>query len=484
MSDPRLAVVILAAGEGTRMKSAVPKVLHPIAGVPLVGHVLATARQLDAAQIVVVVRHDRDRVAATVAELLPEAVIVDQDEVPGTGRAVEAALAGLPADFAGEVVVLSGDVPLLDAATLAELVSAHRHSGALATVLSTVPDSPVGYGRIVRDADGLVERIVEERDALDHERDIDEVNSGSYVFGAEVLRRHLPLIASGNSQGERYLTDVIGLIRGEGGLVGAQAAPSWLVEGVNDRVQLSAAAHRLNAMIVRGWQVAGVTVHDPATTWIDLTTTLAEDVEIMPNTQLSGATTIGRGAIIGPDTTLRDCEVGEDAVISRTDATLAVIGVRAHVGPFAFLRPGSTLDEDGKIGTFVETKNSRIGRGAKVPHLSYIGDAEVGEGSNIGAGTITANYDGVAKHPTTVGSHVKSGSNVVFVAPVSVGDGAYVGAGTTVRQDVPPGALAVNTTPQRNIEGWVALNRPGTAAAEAAAAAETSGADSTAPAAE
>src|SRR5690606_21346112 len=249
------------------------------------------------------------------------------------------------------------------------------------------------------------------------------------------------------------------------------ASDAWVVEGVNDRVQLALAAGRLNAMIVRGWQLAGVTVHDPATTWIDLRATLAEDVEILPGTHIAGATTVARGAKIGPQTTLRDCEVGEDAVVTRTDATLAVIGAGATVGPFAYLRPGTELGADGKIGTFVETKNAKIGAGSKVPHLSYIGDATVGEGSNIGAGTITANYDGVNKHHTTVGSHVRTGSHNVFVAPVAIGDGAYSGAGTVIRKDVPAGALAINVAPQRNREGWVQANRAGTAAAEAAEAA-------------
>jgi bifunctional UDP-N-acetylglucosamine pyrophosphorylase/glucosamine-1-phosphate N-acetyltransferase len=279
-------------------------------------------------------------------------------------------------------------------------------------------------------------------------------------------------VGSSNAQGEKYLTDVVALLRESGHAVEAvPVSDPWIVEGVNDRVQLARTAARLNAMIVRGWQLAGVTVVDPATTWIDLRATLAEDVELLPGTHIEGATTIARGARIGPQTTLVDCEVGEDAVVSRSDATLAVIGAGASVGPFAYLRPGTELGADGKIGTFVETKNAKIGPGSKVPHLSYIGDTTVGEGSNIGAGTITANYDGVNKHATTVGSHVRTGSHNVFVAPVTIGDGAYSGAGTVIRKDVPPGALAINVAPQRNSEGWVAANRAGTKAADAAAAA-------------
>jgi bifunctional UDP-N-acetylglucosamine pyrophosphorylase/glucosamine-1-phosphate N-acetyltransferase len=472
MTDPRLAVIVLAAGQGTRMKSRTAKVLHPIAGVPLIGHVLATARELAAAHVVTVVRHERESVAAAIADLMPEAVIVDQDELPGTGRAVELGLGAIPEDFDGDVVVVSGDVPLLDAATLSGLLEAHRHAAAAVTLLSAIVDDATGYGRIVRDADGALTRIVEQKDAAPDELSITEINSGTYVFGASGLRTQLPRVGSSNAQGEKYLTDVVALLRETGQPVEAvPVAEPWIVEGVNDRVQLARTAARLNAMIVRGWQLAGVTVHDPATTWIDLRVALAEDVELLPGTHIAGATTIARGARIGPQTTLLDCEVGEDAVVSRSDVTLAVIGAGASVGPFAYLRPGTELADGGKIGTFVETKNAKIGAGSKVPHLSYIGDATVGEGSNIGAGTITANYDGVDKHATTVGSHVRTGSHNVFVAPVTIGDGAYSGAGTVIRRDVPPGALAINVAPQRNMDGWVAANRPGTKAADAAAAA-------------
>jgi bifunctional UDP-N-acetylglucosamine pyrophosphorylase/glucosamine-1-phosphate N-acetyltransferase len=461
MTDPRLAVIVLAAGQGTRMRSRRAKVLHPLAGVPLIGHVLASARELSAAHVVAVVRHERDAVAGAIVDLLPETVVVDQDDVPGTGRAVEIGLGALPADFDGDVVVVSGDVPLLDAQTLAGLIEAHRQAGAAATLLSAIVDDATGYGRVVRDADGGLERIVEQRDALDAELAITEINSGTYVFGVAALRTQLPRLDRANAQGELYLTDIVGLLRGAGQAVAAVPAPdAWIVEGVNDRVQLARTAARLNAMIVRGWQRAGVTVRDPATTWIDLRATLAEDVELLPGTHIAGATTVAAGARIGPDTTLTDCEVGEDAIVSRTDATLAVIGAGASVGPFAYLRPGTELGAKGKIGTFVETKNAQIGAGSKVPHLSYLGDTTVGEGSNIGANTITANYDGVDKHRTTVGSRVRTGSHNVFVAPVTIGDDVYTGAGTVVRKDVPDGALALSVAPQRNLEGWVAKNRP------------------------
>jgi bifunctional UDP-N-acetylglucosamine pyrophosphorylase/glucosamine-1-phosphate N-acetyltransferase len=473
MTDQNLAVIVLAAGQGTRMKSSRPKVLHSIAGRSLVGHVLATARDLSPSHVIAVVRHERDAVVATISELMPDIVFVDQDDIPGTGRAVEVGIAALPSDFEGDVVVVSGDVPLLDAPTLATLIAEHRAAQASATLLSAILADATGYGRVVRDADGVLDRIVEQKDATATELAITEINSGTYVFRAAALREQLPLVGTGNAQGEKYLTDVVGLLRAAGSTVAAlPVSDGWMVAGVNDRVQLAEASRRMNELIVRRWQLAGVSIVDPATTWIDADVVLAEDVELLPGTQLKGATLVQRGATVGPDTTLVDCEIGENATVKRTDATLAVIGAGASVGPFAYLRPGTYLGADGKIGTFVETKNSTIGAGSKVPHLSYIGDTTVGEESNVGAGTITANYDGVNKSATVVGSHVRTGSHNVFVAPVTIGDGAYTGAGTVVRKDVPPGALAINVAPQRNMTGWVASNRPGTAAAKAAEDAE------------
>ncbi len=468
MTDSALAVVVLAAGEGTRMRSSTAKVLHPLAGVPLIGHVLSTAAALHPQHIVAVVRHQRDAVAAAISELTEGVVIVDQDDVPGTGRALELALGALDG-FDGDVVVVSGDVPLLDSVTLTELVSAHRTAGRAASVLSALLADATGYGRIVRDGSGSFTKIVEHKDASDDELAIVEVNSGTYVFNAGLVRDALAKVTTTNAQGEKYLTDVIELLAGDKHEVGANTvADSWLVAGINDRAQLSAVGARLNAMIVRGHQLSGVTIDDPATTWIDRAVSIDADARILPGTFLHGATSIGSEAVVGPDTTLRDCEVGAGARITRTDATLAVIESGATVGPFSYLRPGTILGADGKIGAFVETKNSRIGVGSKVPHLSYVGDTTVGEHSNIGAGTITANYDGVNKHETVVGSHVRTGSHNVFVAPVRIADGAYTAAGTVVRKDVPGGSLAMSVSPQRNIEGWVEQNRSGTAAADAA----------------
>jgi bifunctional UDP-N-acetylglucosamine pyrophosphorylase/glucosamine-1-phosphate N-acetyltransferase len=470
LTDHNLAIIVLAAGQGTRMKSSLPKLLHPLAGVPIVSHVLATARALDAAHVITVVRHERDQLAAVIGKDLPESVIVDQDEVPGTGRAVEQAVAALPGDFTGDVLVINGDVPLLNAETLATFIAKHRASAASATVLSARPLDVNGYGRIVRSDTGAFDRIVEQKDASAEELAIDEINAGVYLFGLNELRDQLANLTTDNVQGEKYLTDVIGLLRQAGSEVTAvPVAEPWVVAGINDRAQLSETAAMLNALIVRGWQLAGVTVQDPASTWIDLRAKLAPDVTVLPGTQILGATVIETGATVGPDTTLRDCEIGANATVKRTDGTLAVIGAGASVGPFSYLRPGTYLGADGKIGTFVETKNATIGVGSKVPHLSYVGDATVGEGANIGAGTIFANYDGVNKHRSEIGSHVRTGSHNVFVAPIRIGDGAYTGAGTVVRKDVPAGSLAINVAPQRNMDGWVQANRPGTDAANAAA---------------
>jgi bifunctional UDP-N-acetylglucosamine pyrophosphorylase / glucosamine-1-phosphate N-acetyltransferase len=472
MTSTELAVVVLAAGQGTRMKSALPKVLHPLSGVPLIGHVLATATALDPEHILVVLRHERDVVEPVVMEHCPDAIIVAQDDTPGTGRAVEQALAALPSGFSGEVAVISGDVPLLDAATIEAVVNHHRDVSASATMLTAHLDDPTGYGRVIRKSDGSVERIVEQADATPGEQLVAEINSGTYVFSLEVVREALRSVTAQNAQGEKYLTDVIGWCVEAGLRVDAVIVEDdWLVEGINDLSQLADVHARLNRMIIRGWQYQGVRIVDPASCWIDLGVEIEPDVTIHPGVQLHGSTRIGQGSIIGPDTTLTDCEVGEQATISRTEGVGAIVHHTAQVGPFSYLRPGTVVMAGGKVGTFVETKNSTIGVGAKVPHLSYIGDATIGDGTNIGAGTITANYDGVKKHATVVGKNARTGSHNVFVAPVTIGDGAYTAAGTVVRRHVPPGALAMTVSSQRNLEGWVEENRPGTSSAEQAKAA-------------
>ncbi|WP_092779762.1 bifunctional UDP-N-acetylglucosamine diphosphorylase/glucosamine-1-phosphate N-acetyltransferase GlmU [Actinokineospora terrae] len=464
--------VILAAGEGTRMRSATPKVLHPVAGRPLVEHAVRAAAGLEPDHLVVVLGHGRTAVGAHlsgVADALGrEVTTAVQETQDGTGHAVACGLAPL-GPVTGTVVVTYGDVPLLDTATLTALLAEHAEQGNAVTVLTARVPDPTGYGRIVRADDGTVERIVEHKDATEAQHAIDEVNSGVYAFDAAVLVDGLARLKTDNSQGELYLTDVLGTARADGRRVGALVcADPWLVEGVNDRVQLAKLGAELNRRTVESWMRAGVTVIDPATTWIELGVTLGRDARIEPNTQLRGATTVGEGALVGPDTTLTDVVVGDGAQVVRTHGTSALIGDGASVGPFAYLRPGTKLGAKGKIGTFVETKNADIGVGSKVPHLSYVGDATIGDHSNIGAASVFVNYDGVNKHHTVVGSHVRMGSDNMYVAPVTIGDGAYSGAGTVLRRDVPPGALAVSGTPQRNIENWVVRRRPGTAAADAA----------------
>ncbi len=465
----QVTAVVLAAGAGTRMRSSRAKVLHEIGGRSLVAHALGAVREVGAEVRVAVVGHDREAVSAAVTETDPDAVQVVQEEQRGTGHAVQVALQGLPQAPVGTVLITYGDVPLLDAPTLAGFLADHHEASRAVTILTARVGDPTGYGRIVRDESGAVQAIREHRDASDEERRIPEINSGVLAVEAEFLARALAGLRSDNDQGELYLTDVVARAVADGLPVGAHVLEDvWQTEGVNDRAQLARLGRELNRRIVDRWMREGVTVVDPETTWIDSAVELAPDVTLLPGIQLLGATSVATGATIGPDTTLRNVEVHAGAQVVRTHGSDAVVGVGATVGPFAYLRPGTVLDTEAKVGTFVETKNSHVGAGAKVPHLSYIGDAEIGDGSNIGAGTITANYDGVAKHRTTVGKHARTGSDNVFVAPVTIGDGAYTAAGTTVRDDVPPGALAIGEGRQRTMEGWVESKRPGTSAAEAA----------------
>lgn len=461
MSNSALAIVILAAGQGTRMKSQTPKVLHDLGGLPMIGHVLRTATSLDPAHLVVVVRHEAEAISEVVTTLAPSSKVVHQDEIPGTGRALETALAALPDDFDGHIAVLSGDVPLLSAQLISQLLEEHVSAGSRATILSAKVRKPRGYGRIVREGNGEVREIVEESDADDVTRKIDEVNSGTYVFSFQGIRELLEGISTNNAQGEKYLPDVVAAMRTAGSKVSAFTTRKlWQVNGVNDRAQLARVAKRLNRTLIKQHQAAGVYFLDPNSVWVDVDVSIGPDTQILPGTILRGATSIASGAIIGPDTTLVDSEVGAGAVVKRTEATLSVIGARVSVGPWALLRPGTEISENAKVGTFVEIKNSKVGRGTKVPHLSYIGDAEIGEDTNIGAGAITANYDGVKKHKTIIGSRVKTSAHNVFVAPVTIEDDTYTGAGTVVRRDVPKGSLAVNVVTQKNIEGWVAKKRP------------------------
>ena len=447
------------------MKSATPKVLHEICGRSLVGHVLAAARELDPENLVVVVGHAREHVVAHLGEIDPGVRTAVQAEQNGTGHAVRMALEELGGGVDGTVVVVCGDTPLLTGETLTALAATHSGDGNAVTVLTAeVPDA-TGYGRIVRDgASGAVTAIVEHKDATESQRAIREINSGVFAFDGQLLADALGKVRTDNSQGEEYLTDVLGILREAGHRVGASvAADHREIAGINNRVQLSEARRILNDRLLTAAMLSGVTVIDPATTWVDVT--------VQPGTQLQGDTHLGEGADVGPNTRLKDTRVGAGARVDNTVSNGAVVGAHASVGPYAYLRPGTRLGAKGKIGTYVETKNASIGEGTKIPHLSYVGDATIGEQTNIGAASVFVNYDGKDKHHTTVGSHCRTGSDNMFVAPVTIGDGAYTAAGSVITKDVPPGSLAVARGQQRNIAGWVARKRPGSAAAQAAQAA-------------
>lgn len=469
MPEAPAAIIILAAGEGTRMCSATPKVLHEICGRTLLGHVLAAADPLKADRTLVVVGSPRDRVAELLRSEAPDVQPVVQADQNGTGHAVRLAMQAIP-DVAGTVLVLPGDAPLLTTELLATLIEQHVGEEDAATLLTAVLADPTGYGRVIRDSSGAVTRVVEHRDAIPAELDVTEVGTSVYAFEATLLRAALGQIGTDNVQSEEYLPDTIGLLVADGYAVGAVRAPdSRATQGVNDRVQLAAARRRLRDRLLERWMRDGVTVVDPQTTWVDVGVRIERDAVVYPSTQLLGRTRIGTGAQVGPECTLLDTAVGEGARVIRAHCDGADVGADATVGPYAYLRPGTRVGRGAKVGTFVEVKNSDLGEGAKVPHLTYVGDASIGEGTNIGASSVFVNYDGVAKHRSAIGAHARTGADNMFVAPVSVGDGAYTAAGTVVIDDVPPGAMAVSRSPQRNIEGWVERRRPGTPAADAAA---------------
>jgi bifunctional UDP-N-acetylglucosamine pyrophosphorylase / glucosamine-1-phosphate N-acetyltransferase len=463
------AVVVLAAGEGKRMHSELAKVLHAMCGRSLLGHVLVAAEPLGAGRTVVVVGHLRNQVIEHLSEIESAATPVVQEEQLGTGHAVGLALESLGDQLEGTLLVLPGDVPLLSSETLQRLLDHHHEAGAAATLLSSELADPTGYGRVVRDADDQVIAIVEQRDADAATRAITEVNTSVYAFDIAKLRGALAKITADNVQRELYLTDAIGLLFSAGEVViSVQAPDREETLGVNDRVQLAVARRVMRDRIVEHWMRAGVTIIDPQTTWMGVRVTIEPDATIHQNTQLHGATHISRMASVGPDTMLRNTFVGEGATVIKSHCTRSEIGAGATVGPYAHLRPGSVLGNDTKAGAFVEMKNASLGEGSKVPHLSYVGDAEVGERSNIGAATICVNYDGQQKHKTVIGNDVRIGSDTMLVAPVTVGDGAYTAAGSVITNDVPAGAIGVGRAHQRNIEGWVERKRPNSAAARAA----------------
>lgn len=460
-----LAAIVLAAGEGTRMRSETPKVLHPLAGRPMLAHLVdaltaLSIEKMHIDRVVVVVGHGAERVTTTLQGAISTSTPVDFVEQPvqrGTGDATAVALSAFSQDAGideDDVVVLVADVPLLRTETIKELVLLHRESDAAATLLTMHLEDPTGYGRIVRDARGLVARIVEQSDADESELAITEVNPAIYCFKRSLLAPALRRLTATNAQGEYYLTDVIGVLREAGHSVSALTADDHLeCMGVNDRVQLSAAERVLRGRINTRWMREGVTMVDPSATYIDASVTLEADVRLLPGTILEGDTRVGSGAIIGPNSRLINTQVGERSVVQSTNARDSEIGPDCTVGPYASLRPGTRLAAGVHVGTYVELKNVKVDEGAKIPHLAYIGDAEIGARSNIGAGTITANYDGKMKHQSVIGADVRIGSNTVLRAPVSIGDGAYTAAGSVVTRDVPPGALAKGV-PAEIDEGW------------------------------
>ncbi|HJE58441.1 MAG TPA: bifunctional UDP-N-acetylglucosamine diphosphorylase/glucosamine-1-phosphate N-acetyltransferase GlmU [Nocardiopsis listeri] len=471
------AVIVLSAGEGTRMKSKLPKMLHEIGGRSMLGHVLEAARATDPEHTVVVLGHKREHFTEHLARVAPEASTAIQEEQNGTGHAVRMALEDLARQglkLTGTAVLTCGDTPLLRGETLVGLIAEHEREGNAVTALSARVPDPHGYGRIVRDADGEFTEIVEQSDATPEQLAIDEINSGMYAFDAALLTEVVQRLSSDNAKGEEYITDVVGLLRGDGHRVGAWVADDWHeVQGVNNRAQLAEARRLLNDRLLHDLMLSGVTVVDPATTWVEAEVTIGRDTVVHPDTRLYGSTRIGEDAEVGPGADLRDTVVGDGAVVRQTTAEGAEIGAEADVGPYTYLRPGTRLAERAKAGAFVEVKNSNVGSGSKIPHLTYVGDADIGVGSNIGCSSVFVNYDGVDKSRSTIGDHVRIGSDNTIVAPVTVGDGAYSGAGAVVRDDVPPGALAVSEGHrQRNVEGWTLRKRPGTASAEAAEQAE------------
>jgi bifunctional UDP-N-acetylglucosamine pyrophosphorylase/glucosamine-1-phosphate N-acetyltransferase len=445
-------VVILAAGQGTRMKSSLPKVLHPICGRPMVAWPIDAAQGAGAGTVVVV-----DGPQNALNGHLPDGVaLAIQQDPKGTGDAVKSAAEHIAPDSV--VIILAGDVPLITPAAIRSLADAHAASGAAATMATIVLDDPTGYGRVVRAGDGTVERVVETKepgDATPDELDIREVNSGVYAFDGAALLAALDKVTPDNAQGEYYLPDVLPIMRADGLTVAAHTLDDpELLLGVNDRVALAAVQAAAQRRIHERLMAAGVTIVDPASTTIDATVEIGPDTTIEPSSHLRGATTIGSNCVVGPLTTLIDTKLGDGVKVPHSYLVEAEAQDGVTIGPFAYLRPGALLREKSKVGTFVEVKNSDIGAGAKVPHLSYIGDADVGEGTNLGASTITANYDGRQKHRTKIGKNVKGGVDTSYVAPVEVGDGAWTAAGSVITDDIPPGALGVARERQKNIEDW------------------------------
>jgi bifunctional UDP-N-acetylglucosamine pyrophosphorylase / glucosamine-1-phosphate N-acetyltransferase len=454
VNPPATTALIMAAGQGTRMRSAVPKVLHEVCGRPMIAWPVIAAREAGADRICVIVSPDVD-----LSSVLPEGTeTVVQPQADGTGGALRAA--GDVVRNSDTVVVLSGDTPLLSAEEIAGLLAAHNEAGADATMMTTELEDPGTFGRVIRNLDGDVQKIVEAKkpgDASPEELEVKEVNAGTYAFAGGPLADALGGLTNDNAQGEYYLPDVLPLIREAGGRVTAHLVgdPSANL-GINDRADLARVAEEARRRINLAHMRDGVTIEDSASTWIDADVRIESDATILPGTSLRGTTSIGSGSVIGPLSTVVDSQVGERAAVIHSYLTGCEVADESNVGPFSYLRPGARIGEGAKAGAFVEIKNSEIGPGAKVPHLSYIGDAEVGEGSNLGASTVTANYDGRNKNRTKIGKNVHTGVDTTFVAPVEVGDDAYTGAGSVIAEDIPPGALGISRADQKNVEGYAA----------------------------
>lgn len=460
-------VVVLAAGEGTRMKSKSAKVLHEIAGRTIIENLLAAVKPLEAKNLTVVVGSHKDEVIEHLTKIAPKAKTVFQEKRNGTGGAAQLALASHKGD--GTVLILAGDTPLLTTQTLQEFIDLHASHKNKASVLTALLPDPTGYGRIIRGDDGVILKIVEEKDATESEKDIDEINTGVYLFESKVLSAVISKIQSNNSQKELYLTDVISLLNDQKESVHAIVSNDYTETlGINDRTQLAEVTAIMRDRINNQHMLAGVSIIDPTTTWIDAGVKIEADVVIYPSSAISGETVIKSGAIIGPRTTLVDCEVGSAASVIESFATKSVIGSGAKVGPYTYLRKGTVLDSDSKAGAFVEIKNSTVGKGSKVAHLSYVGDAQIGQESNIGAATVFVNYDGEKKHQIKIGDQVRIGSDTMLVAPVTIGDGAYTAAGSVINEDVPAGAIGIGRARQVNILGWVLRKRKDSKSAAAA----------------
>jgi bifunctional UDP-N-acetylglucosamine pyrophosphorylase/glucosamine-1-phosphate N-acetyltransferase len=455
----QLAAVVLAAGEGKRFKSSKAKVLHELCGYPMLRHVLDAVAGVKPVRTAVVVGRNADEVAALVNAAMPKAVTALQADQLGTADATRIGEEAL-GKGSGDVLVVPGDTPLLTAATLRKLLQHHRRRKAAATVLTARVDDPTGYGRIVRDPVGAVARIVEQKDASPAERRISEINAGVWVFDRALLRSALAPIERDNAQKELYLTDIVEVLVAKSEVVEALAVDDAAeVAGVNSRAQLAEAAAVMRARIADAHMTNGVTIVDPSQTYIDAGVRIGRDTVVLPLTFLAGATTIGEGCEIGPGVRATNAKIKDGARVQFSVLIDAAVGARASVGPYAYLRPGARLEDGAKAGTFVEIKKSRVGKGSKVPHLSYIGDADIGEDVNIGAGTITCNYDGFEKNATVVGDGAFIGSDTMLVAPVRIGPGAVTAAGSTIAKDVPPGALGIERTEQSNVEGWADRKR-------------------------